>query len=149
MSGLPSLEVETLPPRKREPRPSVPRRRRDDQVQDGALGAVAYFVKSLGNPQDIKSTLAFLLAVATTVWAVAGIQGTVAELKPQVAELRVDVKVNEQDIARQDGAIEQHDRELESLKRDWSQLNKNIRRAVEAGVQRGVARALREIQQQQ
>lgn len=131
-----------MPPRK------TPGRRKDDpeNTPDGVLGALSYFIKSLGNPSDIKSTLAFLLAVATTVWAVAGIKADVTDLKPQVKQLAVDVELNERAIARQNQEIAKHDRELTSLQHSRDDLNHIIRKAVEAGVQRGVAKALREAQ---
>lgn len=103
---------------------------------------VKEIIKALGDPKDLKSTLALIIAVVTTAWTLMGIQGMVRDLAPQVdslvsraAALQERVKENERDL-------EALEKELDALEQSRTELNQVIRRAVERGIRKGVTEAL-------
>lgn len=130
-----------------ERKPQTPRSRDTDAEIDGWLGKLQMFLKSLGNPSDIKSTVAFIVAIATALLAVIDLKGDVQELKPIVTEVQADLETADARLDRQDAKLKRLESDADALAEIRKELNDSIRKAVEDGIRRGVRQALAEMQQ--
>lgn len=129
----------------RTPKSRTPRRRDTDAEIDGWLGKLQMFLKSLGNPSDIKSTVAFIVAIATALLAVIDLKGDVQELRPIVIEIQADLETADARLDRQETKLRELERDSNALAEIRKELNDSIRKAVEDGIRRGVRQALAEM----
>lgn len=133
----------------RTPKSRTPRRRDTDAEIDGWLGKLQMFLKSLGNPSDIKSTVAFVLAIATALLAVLNLKGDVQELRPIVIEIQADLETADARLDRQETKLKRLESDSNALAEIRKELNDSIRKAidkaVEDGIRRGVRQALAEM----